>query len=73
MSWTGKYERVETSVACAPAVRRLPEREHTVLPLRFGGELTQDEIARRIGVSQTQVSRMLRATLTALAAAPELQ
>jgi RNA polymerase sigma-B factor len=31
--------------------------------MRFFGELTQDQIARRIGVSQMQVSRLLRATL----------
>ncbi len=68
-----QYERVETSVACAPAVRRLAPRERTVLLLRFGGELTQDEIARRIGVSQMQVSRILRGILAALAAAAELQ
>ena len=51
-----------------PAARLQP-RERKVLLLRFGGELTQDEIARRIGVSQMHVSRILRNAT----AAPELQ
>ena len=42
------------------------ERERTVLELRFGAELTQSEIAERIGVSQMQVSRILRRTLERL-------
>jgi RNA polymerase sigma-B factor len=37
----------------------LPERERTVLMLRFHGGLTQAEIGRRIGVSQMHVSRLL--------------
>jgi len=34
-----------------------------LLTLRFYGNLTQDEISRRLGVSQMQVSRLLRRTL----------
>jgi RNA polymerase sigma-B factor len=44
----------------------LPPRERRVLALRFGGDLTQAEIAARIGVSQMQVSRLLLRALTAL-------
>jgi RNA polymerase sigma-B factor len=68
-----EYERVETSVGYEHALRRLQPRERKVLLLRFGGELTQGEIARRIGVSQMHVSRILRNATAALAAAPELQ
>jgi RNA polymerase sigma-B factor len=68
-----EYERVETSAGCGHALRRLQPRERKVLLLRFGGELTQDEIARRIGVSQMHVSRILRNATAAVAAAPELQ
>ncbi len=45
------------------AAGRLPKREREVLYLRFGADLTQTEIARRIGVSQMQVSRLLRRSL----------
>lgn len=38
----------------------LPERERTVMYLRFFEDLTQTEIAERIGVSQVHVSRLLR-------------
>ena len=67
------YERVEASVGWGDVLRRLHPRERKVLLLRFGGECTQDEIARRIGVSQMHVSRILRSAAAALAAAPELQ
>ena len=45
------------------ALSRLSEEERRLLCMRFFEELTQDQIARRIGVSQMQVSRLLRATL----------
>ena len=41
----------------------LTDRERLVLRLRFVDALTQSEIAERIGVSQMQVSRILRSTL----------
>ena len=45
--------------------RRLPraERERRILFLRFAEDLTQSEIAEQIGVSQMQVSRLLRRSL----------
>ena len=49
-----------------PFLNRLPERERTVLLLRFWGGLTQSEIATEIGVSQMHVSRILAATLAGL-------
>lgn len=67
-----EYERVETSLGYAHALRRLHPRERKVLLMRFGGELTQAEIARRIGVSQMHVSRILRNATAVLSAAPEL-
>jgi RNA polymerase sigma-B factor len=42
------------------AAQHLPERERQILYLRFGEDLTQAEIAERIGISQMQVSRLLR-------------
>ena len=44
-------------------------RERQILFLRFGEDLTQTEIAERIGVSQMQVSRLLRKSLSAAARA----
>jgi RNA polymerase sigma-B factor len=61
------YELVEDAQALAPALRELPDREREILALRFGEELPQSEIARRLGISQMHVSRLLRRTLDDLA------
>jgi RNA polymerase sigma-B factor len=45
---------------------RLPEREQTILRMRFVEGLTQSEIATSIGVSQMHVSRLLAASLVEL-------
>jgi RNA polymerase sigma-B factor len=45
------------------ASRALDRRERAVVNLRFAGDLTQQEIADRIGVSQVHVSRILQAAL----------
>jgi RNA polymerase sigma-B factor len=50
-------------VALRQARHVLDERERFVLHLRFAEDRTQTEIAERIGVSQMQVSRILRAML----------
>lgn len=42
----------------------LPEREQEIVRLRFYEELTQSEIAERVGVSQMHVSRLLRRSFT---------
>jgi len=44
----------------ADAVSRLPMLDRRVFMLRFRDELTQSEIADQVGVSQMQVSRILR-------------
>jgi RNA polymerase sigma-B factor len=44
----------------------LPEREQRILMLRFYGNLTQDQIAQRLGISQMHVSRLLAHALTYL-------
>lgn len=63
----GRYELVDAGLAVAPALRGLPERERAILSMRFGEELPQSEIARRLGISQMHVSRLLRRTLDQLA------
>jgi RNA polymerase sigma-B factor len=61
-----RYELVEDLSAVSAAVRCLPARERRILHMRFMEDMTQSEIAGRIGVSQMQVSRLLRRALTQL-------
>jgi RNA polymerase sigma-B factor len=56
-------ERVHDAVTVAGVVRELSPLEREVLRLRFLHELTQSEIAVRTGVSQMQVSRIIRRSL----------
>ena len=44
----------------------LPEREQRILMLRFYGNLTQEQIAERLGISQMHVSRLLARALAYL-------
>ena len=44
----------------------LPEREQRILILRFYGNLTQDQIGQRLGISQMHVSRLLAHALAHL-------
>ena len=44
-------------------MRDFSPREREIVEMRFGEGLTQVEIARRLGISQVQVSRLLRKTL----------
>jgi RNA polymerase sigma-B factor len=53
------FEQVETHVALSRLVRELPDRDRRLLGMRFYEDLTQREIAERIGVTQMQVSRLL--------------
>ncbi|MEV7028257.1 SigB/SigF/SigG family RNA polymerase sigma factor [Kitasatospora sp. NPDC093558] len=59
-------ELADFRTAVRPLLAGLPEREQTVLKLRFWEGRTQSEIADRIGVSQMHVSRLLTATLARL-------
>jgi RNA polymerase sigma-B factor len=45
------------------SISGLPERQRRVLTLRFVDDLTQSQIADRLGISQMHVSRLLRASL----------
>jgi RNA polymerase sigma-B factor len=65
------YDYVELGQAIAPTFRVLPEREQVIVHLRFFEDLTQSEIAERIGISQMHVSRLLRRALDRLQAAVE--
>jgi RNA polymerase sigma-B factor len=59
-------------VTVSAAARQLSEREREVLALRFVHDLTQTQIAERIGVSQMQVSRILRRSVAQLSELTEL-
>ena len=50
----------------------LPAREREVLRLRFEHDMTQAEIGERIGVSQMQVSRLIRQSISRLRAAARM-
>jgi len=58
----------EVRDALRRSVATLDQRQRLVLHLRFVEELTQSEIGERIGVSQMQVSRILRGVLGRLRA-----
>jgi RNA polymerase sigma-B factor len=49
-----------------PLVAALPERQQTVLLLRFFENMTQTQIAERLGISQMHVSRILRKAIADL-------
>ncbi|MFF0744968.1 sigma-70 family RNA polymerase sigma factor [Streptomyces sp. NPDC004111] len=50
--------------AVKPLLRALPAREKTILYLRYFDDMTQAEIARKVGLSQMHVSRILSRTCT---------
>ena len=56
-------EKVEYRHALRPLLDALPERERAILTMRFFGDMTQTQIAQRIGISQMHVSRILARTL----------
>lgn len=58
--------RVEVGAVVQDLVRALPQRERTILALRFVHERTQTEIAEVLCISQMHVSRLLARTLAQL-------
>ena len=57
---------VELRMLVAQLLESLPEREATIMRLRFYEDLTQSEIAARLGISQMHVSRLMRRCLDQL-------
>lgn len=68
--WVGeedaRFELVEGRIALEEALPYLEERERVVLRLRFVDDLTQSQIAEKIGHSQMHVSRILRRALASI-------
>jgi RNA polymerase sigma-B factor len=59
-------DRMVGWASAAPAIRALPERERTILYLRFFHGQTQSEIAHELDMSQMHVSRLLSRALQKL-------
>jgi RNA polymerase sigma-B factor len=57
------YDRVDDRMLVADLIDQLGEREREVIRLRFFERLGQEEIAQRVGVSQSYLSRLLRRIL----------
>jgi RNA polymerase sigma-B factor len=65
------FDAAEQRATLEPLMARITERERIVLRFRFSEDLTQAEIGERIGVSQMQVSRLIRQALGRLRAGVE--
>jgi RNA polymerase sigma-B factor len=63
-----ELDLTELRATLAPALAKLEERERRILAYRFFGNMTQSQIADRIGVSQMHVSRLLSRALATLRA-----
>ena len=61
-----ELDRAERRAALSPLIAGLPEREQIMLYLRFYEGMTQSEIAKRLGISQMHVSRLLTRSLDQL-------
>jgi RNA polymerase sigma-B factor len=61
--------RAEHRATIARLFERLDEREQRVLALRFQEDMTQEQIGKIVGVSQMQVSRIIRGAIAKLSAA----
>ncbi len=61
-----EFDDAEIRSNMSQALAALPERDRIVVYLRFYEDLTQTEIAERVGVSQMQVSRILTRALSEL-------
>jgi RNA polymerase sigma-B factor len=59
----GAFGPSDDRLLLAAGFRTLAERERRILHLRFYGGLSQAEIAGELGLSQIQVSRLIRASL----------
>ncbi len=67
------FDRAEDRATLQPLLAHISERERLVLRLRFAEGMTQAEIGARIGVSQMQVSRLIRQAIARLRAGLENQ
>jgi RNA polymerase sporulation-specific sigma factor len=71
LSDTDSEENMVEKIALRQAIEALPEREATVIKLRYFYGLTQQRIARVLDVSQVQVSRIEKRAIEKLRALME--
>lgn len=57
---------VEDRQFLCPLIRALPDRERSIIAMRFYQRMTQSQIAAELGISQMHVSRLLSRTLNEL-------
>ena len=60
------FARAEAGADLEPMLSALTPRERMIIGMRFEDGLSQSEIAYRLGISQTQVSRLIRQALAKL-------
>lgn len=73
MQVEGAFDTSEERLLLAAGFRTLAERERRILHLRFYAGLSQTEIAREVGLSQIQVSRLIRDSLERMRSALEVR
>jgi RNA polymerase sigma-B factor len=61
-----ELDRVEMRDVLSRAMEHLTPRERSIMAMRFYEQMSQSEIARRLGISQMHVSRLQRAALEQL-------
>jgi RNA polymerase sigma-B factor len=61
-----RLDKVVDVETVRPLIENLPSREQAVLKMRFFDDMTQTQIAERLGYSQMHVSRLLAKSLTLL-------
>lgn len=62
------FERTEVRLAMESLMEGLSERDRRIVELRFFHEMTQQQIAEELDISQMHVSRLLRSTVETLRA-----
>ena len=63
---TESEDRLVEKIALRQAIEALPEREKTVIQLRYFHSLTQQRVAKVMDVSQVQVSRIEKKAIALL-------
>ncbi|MGV0790265.1 SigB/SigF/SigG family RNA polymerase sigma factor [Mycolicibacterium sp. XJ1819] len=60
------FDKVLDIETVRPLIAAMPERQRTIITLRFFEDMTQSQIAERVGCSQMHVSRLLAQALATL-------